>query len=282
LGYELINEPWAGDVFRYPYLLLPGEADRRNLAPLYKRLHQSIRPVDDQHILFFEQAVSDVIGANGFTEGPGGPTYNNRQAYSYHIYCAPVDQNGNPRNVIECDLVDDFILDTDMSNLKRLGCGGMLTEFGAMANASNSIDSISALTSAADFNLQSWSYWQFKFYNDITTAGPGESFYVNGQLETNKVRALSRTYAQAIAGIPTLMDFNPKDSYFQLAFNIDITINAPTEIYLNEDFYYSNGFTVTITPSNTAVWKKVSKNHIEISAGSASQGQSIQVVIVKQ
>ncbi len=50
-----------------------------------------------------------------------------------------------------------------------------------------------------------WSYWQFKKYQDITTTtrpATAESFYTeDGQLEINKVRALSRSYAQAIAGI---------------------------------------------------------------------------------
>lgn len=33
LGYELINEPFFGDIFAHPSLLLPGEGDRVNLAP---------------------------------------------------------------------------------------------------------------------------------------------------------------------------------------------------------------------------------------------------------
>jgi hypothetical protein len=50
-----------------------------------------------------------------------------------------------------------------------------------------------------------WSYWQFKKYQDLTTTtrpATAESFYTeDGQLEINKVRALSRSYGQAIAGI---------------------------------------------------------------------------------
>ena len=49
-----------------------------------------------------------------------------------------------------------------------------------------------------------WSYWQFKKYQDLTTAAKPattESFYNDdGELEMNKVQALSRSYAQAIAG----------------------------------------------------------------------------------
>jgi endoglycosylceramidase len=43
LGYELINEPWAGDVWAHPTLLVPGQADKKNLWPLYVRLHEAIR-----------------------------------------------------------------------------------------------------------------------------------------------------------------------------------------------------------------------------------------------
>lgn len=32
LGYELINEPFAGDVIKYPELLVPGAADANNLV----------------------------------------------------------------------------------------------------------------------------------------------------------------------------------------------------------------------------------------------------------
>jgi hypothetical protein len=33
---------------------------------------------------------------------------------------------------------------------------------------------------------------QFKLYNDLTTSGQGESFYVDGQLEESKLKVLSR------------------------------------------------------------------------------------------
>ena len=37
-GYELMNEPWAGNVVADLSLMLPGVAGRRNLAPLYERV----------------------------------------------------------------------------------------------------------------------------------------------------------------------------------------------------------------------------------------------------
>ncbi len=57
-----------------------------------------------------------------------------------------------------------------------------------------------------------WSYWQFKKYQDLTTAAipaTTESFYTeDGELEMNKVRALSRSYAHAIAGILLIIIFD--------------------------------------------------------------------------
>lgn len=54
--------------------------------------------------------------------------------------------------------------------------------------------------------FRSWMYWQFKYYDDITTAampGTTESFYdVNGHLQLNKVKALATPYAYAICGKP--------------------------------------------------------------------------------
>lgn len=43
LAYELINEPWPGDVYANPLLLLPGIAGRLSLMPLYDRAYRAIR-----------------------------------------------------------------------------------------------------------------------------------------------------------------------------------------------------------------------------------------------
>ena len=50
-SYELMNEPWAGDIWHDPELLVPGVADIRNLAPMYENLNKAIRAADDQVII---------------------------------------------------------------------------------------------------------------------------------------------------------------------------------------------------------------------------------------
>jgi hypothetical protein len=46
VGFELLNEPYFGDVFENPGLLLPGVTDRRYLLPLYQRAVSAIRKND--------------------------------------------------------------------------------------------------------------------------------------------------------------------------------------------------------------------------------------------
>ena len=54
LGYELLNEPWAGDVYANPLLLLPGIAGQKNLMKLYDRTYETIRKYDQKTLVFYE------------------------------------------------------------------------------------------------------------------------------------------------------------------------------------------------------------------------------------
>jgi hypothetical protein len=129
--------------------------------------------------------ISDTLGT-GFEEGPGGPLYNDRQAYSYHVrtvrtfdvpagngfnlistclvqlYCGPTDRDGNPTNVIKCNEDDSIYYAIYNETIRRLGGGYFMTELGAMANTSESMGNLNFITGRADAYLSSWSYWQFK------------------------------------------------------------------------------------------------------------------------
>lgn len=282
LGYELINEPFAGNVYANPSLIVPGVADRANLYPMYQRLHRAIRQWDDQHVIFYECATNDLWEV-GFPEGPGGHAYDDRQAFAYHIYCGPQDSDGSPGSVILCDAEDTYFYSLYNSTIKRLGGGYFMTEFGAMANNSRGIDNMRYLTGQADRHLSSWTYWQFKGYNDITTSSQptAESFYdAAGELEVNKVKALSRTYARAIAGTPTAMNFDPETSVFQLTYILNLKVSQPTEIYLNEEYYYANGYVVSVVPSQIVQAKSPGKNLVWVYAlPTATDGATITITI---
>ncbi|RYH31967.1 hypothetical protein EON65_01505 [archaeon] len=257
LGYELINEPWAGDVYASPKSLLPTYAEQHYLQPMYEYLHKKIRSVDDEKIIFFE-GLTISYWRSGFTAGPGGVEYNDRQVMAYHVYCPT---NGGPAaKVFACDLIDDYFFSRRMNDGERLGVGLMMTEFGAAEDIKSDLAVLEAVTSKADSFKQSWMYWQFKYYQDITTCTPqGESLYnADGTVCEDKLKILSRTYPQAVAGDIVNYKYTTRNGDFEMTFlplNKDYLGLASDEgkvtiIYVNTDMTYPRGLDVNLTSTN--------------------------------
>ena len=88
----------------------------------------------------------------------------------------------------------------------------------------------------SDEYLVGWAYWQFKYYEDLTTSastGNGsEGFYNNdGTLQDWKVKALARSYLQFTQGVLTRQYFDTKTASLEASFTVDTSIKAPTVIY---------------------------------------------------
>lgn len=254
LGYELLNEPWAGDIYEDPRRLLPGHTESKYLQPLYQHLHKAIREVDDEKIIFFEGLTIDYF-PNGFTEGPGGADYNDRQALAYHIYC-PL-QSPTAKGEVACDAINDEFFFMRQKDVDRIGGGMIMTEFGASEDIKGDLYALEKNCAQADKHMQSWMYWQFKYYEDLTTCTPvGESLYnEDGSVCIDKVKVLSRTYPTAIAGSPISYHFNPVTSKFTLELIplSEVSKNprnkgdaATTSLYYNKELYYSHGVNVNI------------------------------------
>eukprot|EP01094_Clydonella_sp_ATCC50884_P014736 TRINITY_DN2523_c2_g1_i1.p1 TRINITY_DN2523_c2_g1~~TRINITY_DN2523_c2_g1_i1.p1 ORF type:complete len:564 (-),score=118.85 TRINITY_DN2523_c2_g1_i1:864-2555(-) len=280
LGYEIINEPLCGNFYREPKLLLDmGYADTKNLAPLYDRVNAAIRQVDDEHIVFFEPAVSDFF-KSGFSQGPGGAAYNDRQAYSYHVYCLLVNRTGDPVFINQCERAEEHIWTDRVADYERIGCGGFMTEFGDNSNATSGLDNLRWMTEQADKYLQSWAYWAFKEFHDITTQG-FESFYnIKGELEVGKLKELSRTHPQATAGTPLSLSFSAASGEMSYKYALNKTISAPTVIYANAELYYPQGWSVDISPHGAASWAVEGVNRILVRPDSSTpDGEVITIVV---
>eukprot|EP01125_Pyxidicula_operculata_P000383 TRINITY_DN1041_c0_g1_i6.p1 TRINITY_DN1041_c0_g1~~TRINITY_DN1041_c0_g1_i6.p1 ORF type:complete len:379 (+),score=54.65 TRINITY_DN1041_c0_g1_i6:304-1440(+) len=238
MGYELINEPWAGDIFTDPSLLVPGVADYVNLQPTYQYLSKYIRAVDDKHCIFFESITWDDV-VLGFTEILGGEDYANRSVLSYHVYIPP---NISPQQA----------LDAHYREIQDLGCGWFCTETWELG-----------IFDVADQYFQSWLFWHYKSF-----APPGPdyfgAYYANGTMNLEYVSIISRTYATAIAGHSQLMSFNTTTKEFILEYRVNTVCTLPTEIYLNEKMHYPNGYIVTLNPPNMATWNSPSTNNVYI------------------
>ena len=139
IGYELINEPFAGDVWKDPFDFIPGVAGSKNLLPMYDNIAKAIRESDENHIIFFEPVTwgmifdSKIVGS-GFDHVPGGDDYRNRSAFSYHYYCESFVPNwkNEPivRRVICDDTIGSLVFKAVDENVKTFGGASMMTEFG--------------------------------------------------------------------------------------------------------------------------------------------------------
>ena len=80
---------------------------------------------------------------------------------------------------------------------KRLQTTVLFSEFGACGDNESCAIEVKNSADAFDEFAVSWTYWQFKGFNDHTThSGIVEGFYSpeTGKLQTEKVKELSRTY----------------------------------------------------------------------------------------
>jgi endoglycosylceramidase len=176
LGYELLNEPWAGDIFANPLLLLPGFAGKFNLMKLYDRTYETIRRYDADTLVFYEPVTWGVlfnmnILGTGFTRPPCNDY--KKTVLSWHYYCWMLEFKENPLVNdtyplfirIMCDKVQ---LKASFEAIKLdhmiLGSPTFLTEFGVCAFGLNNSQGLNTeecehVLDAAERYLQSWTYW---------------------------------------------------------------------------------------------------------------------------
>jgi endoglycosylceramidase len=271
LGYELMNEPFAGDVYHDPTLFLPGVAGSKSLAPAYDVVADAIRSVDNTTMIFFEPVTWGMIHdspktiqkliSSGFDHVPGGDEYGDRSVFSFHYYCFfAKNGDGTTYPSMEKKACDEFlgpaVFDAVDETAKRLGSGSMMTEFGGSffspdSNTPNgrSTEEFNWLMDEADRRLQSWTFWDIAHYYNYPEPTPGCS----DGLDCPGVKMLSRPYAQATAGTPTLMRFDTSSSVFAFSFDADASITAPTEIFL-PPHSYPEGYSIEIEAANSAAW----------------------------
>ncbi|CAF2270846.1 unnamed protein product [Rotaria magnacalcarata] len=244
LGYELINEPWAGNYLENPAILLPGIAGAKNLQPFYETIAKYIRSVDNDTLIFYEPVTWGVrlngkyVGT-GFTHVPGGDDYRNRSVLSYHYYCIILSVVPVPGNstipIFDRVLCDDVegpaVFSSVEIDLAQIGGSSFLTEFGGCDESPTCDEQLDWGLDGTDEFLQSWAYWGNYFDHEPT------------------IKRLSRVYARAIAGKPLSMQYIASQRSFYLSYYVDPTIKQPTEIYVSPLQYPAQSFNVTVNRS---------------------------------
>ena len=269
LGFELLNEPWAGDVFEDPLLLDPIIAARKSLEPFYKKLVDRIRAVDNQTIIFYEPVTWGVYlpGVEGFSGAVGGE---GQSVFSWHYYCWILEGKHNAsgsypiwEKVVCDDVLEPLPFRHVDEGIKKMGQGvsSFLTEWGSAAVPSISKPSDEGSREAesvmrnADKYFQSWTYWDI---SSIVNRPSCTSFQMDHFLP------FARPYAAATAGAPVAMEFVPSSKVFTLTYQPAAGASglaATTEIMVPEYVYPSNGYDVAVSAAGWTVTHSACNAH---------------------
>lgn len=95
-------------------------------------------------------------------------------------------------------------------------------------------------------------------------------------------RKLARTYAQKVSGRTLSMSFSADTSDFQLAWELDMGIALPTEVFAHQSLHYAGGMDVQVQPAGALSWTMISKNIIGFTpTPRARNGMKVVVTIKK-
>lgn len=241
LGYDLFNEPWPGT--RWPTCF---EIDCTGFDATLQQFFDSalagVRAADTAHFAFFEpQQLFDFGAPSGFA-AESDPLL----GLSWHDYCSATltASSGLPVDLPDCGIIEPRTMNNADAQVEQLGAVSLLTEFGA----SDDLTDIARVADLADQHRVGWIYWAYKSFGDPTGSGQAESLFADdadlSTLKPGKADILIRPYAQAIAGTPTAMRFDPATKVFAL----DYTPNgatAPTVIFLPAR-HYPNGYSTSV------------------------------------
>jgi endoglycosylceramidase len=226
VGYNLLNEPWVGDMYYHPTRLKPGKADHKVLEKLWDNVTTQIRAVDNDTLIWFEGATADIFAETGFNKAPLGD--GSKSVLSFHYYSPPQWYDISAA------------LDHRRKDNKRLKTAGVLTELTFWMGNDKQMQGLADAMSATDANMVSWIGWAY------------ENLYhcKSGQPHPELAKYYSRAYPAAVAGTPNSFSFDQSSATFKLQFTSDPNIEAPTEIILPPSMF-PNGYEVKVSPAGS-------------------------------
>ena len=200
-----------------------------------------IQAADPGALVFYEP---DIFSSRGSTNFVGPMPFANL-VFNVHVYCGHRSgKTGNPTDIAACANQEQRSFTTRAEDRTDLGTtaqpGGpawFLSEFGATSNPTL----LDRLTAEADRSLVGWTYWSWKLYADPTGSSAEGLVSSDGSLGSTAA-ILSRTYPQAIAGLPKSISFDPSSGVFHLTYVPNHAVRAPTTIFVPTEVHYPNGY----------------------------------------
>lgn len=244
IGYDLLNEPFPGNIYYNPLLLIPEYGNNR-IMDFYNIIFEEIRKYDDTRIFFYEP-VTWASNA-GFRYYPGGEEYANRTVLNIHFYSPPLT-----------NMKSFFSKMHEEVKLKKIGI--ILSEF----FVTNDDESINTTMDTADEHHLSYMGWEY---------------LVDVGNETKWMKySWTRIYPMTIAGDLDSFNYNRITKDFWLLYNVKQTIllNETMISYASHHFLIVN---VYIKSLCQVTWKLVDDLFIKVTHDKCSNGESIYINI---
>jgi endoglycosylceramidase len=245
LGYDILNEPWPGNVWPSCVGGCPA-FDTGPLATMTRKATSAIRAVDRRHIVWQEPNVIFDFGAPTSL-----PAIGSNAGFSFHSYCLTA---GAP----DCPAMEALPFQNADAQAAKTGRALLLSEFGA----TDDLDTLNRLTDLADEHMVSWTEWAYCGCDDPTTSGPGDQQAIvhdprkpptGSNVFRDKLAALDRPYPQAVAGTPKSYSYDADTNMFTLSYSTRAPNGerlgklATTVIYVPH-IHYRHGYDITVKP----------------------------------
>ena len=250
MGYDLLNEPWAG--MEWETCLLDGcpSTYAAELQPAFEKALAAIRTVDAGNIVWFEP--QQFAGGRPIDTFLTSVARERNLGLSWHNYCPDIffeSQGVPPSPVADVENCVDFSNgrnDHGLGQARTMHAVPLMSEYGATDN----LRAIAIDTEAADRHLMGWMDWAYKRFGDPTSAdAASQSLFTDdadlSSAKRGKLLRLVRTYPQATAGVPQSLHFDPSTGAFRFVYLPDPRISAPTVVFVSP-LHYPQGFKVVV------------------------------------
>lgn len=241
LGYDTLNEPWAGTTAAT--CASPAGCPAFEAGPLTDftaRITAALKKADRSSIVFGEPQLLFDFGARSWLRRFG----HRNVGFSFHSYCIPEllsSAYGGDTTTPGCQLSDDTTFDNAMKTAAATASIPVLTEFGA----TDSLGTLRRIATAADRRMLSWAEWTY-YGKDPCCPRPQEGIIRDlrqppegRNIKHHKLRVLARPYPRAIAGTPLSWSYHPGTRVFRLRYSpvkvgssVPFPRRVPTEIVL--------------------------------------------------
>jgi endoglycosylceramidase len=255
LGFDLLNEPYAGSSTGCPLFSPCPKFEQTTLASFYRQLIAAVRKVDPTSILFYEPIPQSTGGATAL---PGPVTTGRNLGFSFHYYnrmCGlatePINAATQKSQDQRCTPAEAAALDAGIAYARQ---AGVSVDFGEFGDSTNSTD-VANMVDLADQRSLNWTYWEY--YTTGSSLAPG--LLINDHkpgsatnIRQNILGALVAPYPELVAGTPESYALNRSDWVMRFTYRtkpVDPHRSCPgatTQIFVPQRDY-PHGYEVTAT-----------------------------------